>query len=290
MLFRSLVWDRILGLNLFPADVLRKEMDYYKKIQNKYGLPLDNRKEYTKLDWITWTATLTRDRKDFEALIDPLIVFLNETPDRSPMTDWYQTKTARKVGFTARPVVGGVFLQMLYDKATWAKYASRDKTKASGWAPMPKPPTLFTVVPTSQTSGITWRYTTEKPGSDWFKIDFDDSSWKTGTGGFGTRNTPGAVVRTEWNTPNIWLRREFEMPNGDLKNLQLLAHHDEDIRVYINGVLAATATGYTSSYEELLLTAAGKAALKPGRNNIAVSCTQTRGGQYIDVGLVEVRP
>jgi len=110
------------------------------------------------------------------------------------------------------------------------------------------------------------------------------------TGGFGTRNTPGAVVRTEWNTPNIWLRREFEMPNGDLKNLQLLAHHDEDIRVYINGVLAATATGYTSSYEELLLTAAGKAALKPGRNNIAVSCTQTRGGQYIDVGLVEVRP
>jgi hypothetical protein len=286
----NLVWDRILGLDLFPAEVLREEMDYYKRIQNKYGLPLDNRKEYTKLDWITWTATLTQDRKDFEALVDPIITFLNESPDRSPMTDWYQTKTARKVGFTARPVVGGVFMQMLYDKATWAKYASRDKTRASGWAPMPKPPTLVNVVPTSQQNGITWRYTTEKPNDDWFKVSFDDSSWKTGTGGFGTRQTPGAVVRTEWNTPTIWLRRGFEMPNGDWKNLQLLVHHDEDIRVYINGVLAATATGYTSSYEELPLGSAGRAALKPGKNTIAVQCKQTRGGQYIDVGFVDVVP
>src|SRR5205085_865471 len=57
----NLMWDRILGLNLFPAEVVRKEMDYYKKIQNKYGLPLDNRQTYTKLDWITWTATLTQN-------------------------------------------------------------------------------------------------------------------------------------------------------------------------------------------------------------------------------------
>src|SRR5439155_6239689 len=111
----NLIWDRVLGLNLFSPEVARKEMDYYKKIQNQYGLPLDNRKDYTKLDWITWTATLTQDRADFEALIDPVYRFLSETPDRSPMTDWYQTKTAKKVGFTARPVVGGVFAQMLYD-------------------------------------------------------------------------------------------------------------------------------------------------------------------------------
>ena len=136
-------------------------MDFYKKIQNKYGLPLDNRQTYTKLDWILWTATLTQNRADFEALVDPVYLFLNETPDRSPMTDWYFTNDARKRGFTARPVVGGVFLQMLYDKAVWKKYAGRDKTKAANWAPMPKPPVLVTVVPTAQDEPATWRYTTQ---------------------------------------------------------------------------------------------------------------------------------
>ena len=286
----NLVWDRILDLKLFPPDVLRTEMDYYKKVQNKYGLPLDNRKDYTKLDWILWTATLTQDRNDFEALVDPVFLFLNETPDRSPMTDWYETKTARKRGFTARPVVGGVFLQMLYDKAVWSKWASRDRTQAKDWAPMPKPPTLVTVVPTSQTEGITWRYTTEKPADDWFQISFDDSSWKTGVGGFGTRETPGAVVRTEWRTPDIWLRREVDLPAGDWKNLQFLAHHDEDVTVYVNGVKAASAPGYTSNYEELPLTASARNALNPAKNTLAVHCHQTRGGQYIDLGIVDVAP
>lgn len=133
----NLVWDRLLGLNLFPPEVLRKEMDYYRRIQNPYGLPLDNRKTYTKLDWILWTASLTGERADFDALVAPVCRFLNETPNRSPMTDWYETKSARKVGFTARPVVGGVFLKLLYDGPVWKKYASRDTTKASGWAPLP---------------------------------------------------------------------------------------------------------------------------------------------------------
>lgn len=133
----NLVWDRILGLNLFPAEVARKEMEFYKQTQKKYGLPLDNRKDYTKLDWTLWTATLTQNRADFEALVGPVYRFLNETPNRSPMTDWYWTANAKKKSFTARPVVGGVFLQLLYDQAVWKKWASRDKTKASGWAPIP---------------------------------------------------------------------------------------------------------------------------------------------------------
>ncbi len=285
----NLIWDRILELNLFPREVAREEMDYYKKIQNKYGLPLDNRRDYTKLDWITWTATLTQNRADFEALINPVFRFLNETPDRSPMTDWYETKTAKKVGFTARPVVGGVFAQLLYDKALWAKWAKRDKTDAKNWAPMPKAPTVTVVVPAADQSPALWRYTTRKPASDWSKPDYSDANWKQGKSGFGTRETPNAVIGTVWNTPEIWLRREVEIPADKLKNIGLWVHHDEDVQIYINGVLVVTNSGYTTSYDEFPLSASAKAALKPGKNLIAVHCAQTGGGQYVDLGFVDVQ-
>jgi hypothetical protein len=284
----NLIWDRILGLNLFPQEVLRKEMDYYKKIQNDYGVPLDNRRTYTKLDWILWTATLTQNRSDFEALVNPVFRFLNETPDRSPMTDWYETKSARKVGFTARPVVGGVFAQMLYDRETWAKYASRDKTKAKNWATMPtyKAPTI--VVPTArENDNIIWSYTTDKPADNWTQPDFNASSWKQGPAGFGTRMTPSSVVRTEWNSRDIWLRREINLDAKQLRDLMLVIHHDEDFELYVNGALVTKRNGYTTDYEEIPLSAAAMKALKPGRNVIAIHCHQTGGGQYIDAGFAK---
>jgi len=285
----NLMWDRILGLGLFPSEVLRKEMDFYKKTQNRYGLPLDNRQAYTKLDWITWTATLTQNRADFDALIDPIFLFMNETPDRAPLTDWYQTKTARKVGFTARPVIGGVFAQMLYAPPVWGKYASRDKTKAAQWAPLPKAPIVTEVVPTGERSGQTWRYTTSSPAQGWEQPDFDDSNWKQGQSGFGTRGTPSARVRTEWNSPNIWLRRQFELPDIAGQEVQFFIHHDEDADVYLNGVLALQRSGFTTAYETVPLTPGAKMALKTGANTVAVHCRQTGGGQYIDVGLVTVK-
>ena len=117
----NLVWDRVLGLNLFPADVAKEEMAFYRRMQGRYGLALDNRRLYTKLDWITWTATLTGSRADFEALVGPVFDFLNATPHRVPMTDWYWTHDATKTGFQARSVVGGVFLKLLYDEGVWKK-------------------------------------------------------------------------------------------------------------------------------------------------------------------------
>jgi hypothetical protein len=286
----NLAWDRILGLNLFPAEVLRKEMNYYRRVQNPYGLPLDNRETYTKLDWVLWTATLTQDRADFLALLDPVYRFLNETPDRSPMTDWYQTKTGRKVGFTARPVVGGVFLQMLYQPAVWKKYAQRDQTRAANWAPLPVAPVLETIVPTAGTQALSWQYTTQKPTGQWTQTGFEASAWKTGQAGFGTRGTPGAVVHTEWATPEIWLRREFELPTSLTGEILLSLHHDEDVEIYLNGILAAQLTGYTSEYDTYRILPAARASLKPGRNLLAVHCQQTGGGQYIDVGLARLAP
>ena len=125
----NLVWDRVLGLNLFPPAVARKEMAFYRRVQGRYGLALDNRRLYTKLDWITWTATLTGSRGDFEALVAPVFDFLNATPHRVPMSDWYWTHDATKTGFQARSVVGGVFLRLLYDDGIWKKW---DRLKKRG--------------------------------------------------------------------------------------------------------------------------------------------------------------
>jgi hypothetical protein len=109
----NLVWDRLLGLGLFPASITSTEIAFYLKSQNGYGLPLDNRKEYTKLDWLLWTASLAERDSDFQALVAPVHRFLNETPSRVPMSDWYWTTDGKQAGFQARSVVGGVFIRSL---------------------------------------------------------------------------------------------------------------------------------------------------------------------------------
>ena len=288
----NLVWDRILGVNLFPADVLREEMAFYRTKLNRYGLPLDNRKTYTKLDWTVWTATLTGSREDFEAIVAPVYDFLNDVRNRNPMTDWYETTEAKQVGFQARSVVGGVFIPLLGDEGIWRKWTARDRAKNDPrlikWAPLPTPPKITDVVPSSQRSAVTWRFTFEKPADGWMNADFNDASWKNGPGGFGTRETPNSVVRTEWKTSDIWARREFALPAGDTSKLDLLMYHDEDAEVYVNGVLAAKVRGFNGTYDAISMSAAARVALKPGNNVLAVHCHQTRGGQFIDVGLVTV--
>jgi len=109
----NLVWDRLLGLGLFPKEAIEKEVASYPARMNKYGLPLDNRADYTKLDWCVWTACLTGKRADFDRLMKPVYKYVWETPSRIPLSDWYDTKTAHSVGFRARTVVGGIFLPLL---------------------------------------------------------------------------------------------------------------------------------------------------------------------------------
>ncbi|MBC7351776.1 MAG: beta-galactosidase [Thermogutta sp.] len=149
------------------------------------------------------------------------------------------------------------------------------------------PPTVQVLVATSEHQGQVWRYTTETPSENWMTPEFDDSAWKEGPGGFGTEGTPGAVVRTVWNTSDIWLRRSFNLEKlPEHGELALAIHHDEDAEVYLNGQLIKRTKGFLTGYTIVPLTGeAARKALKPGRNVLAVHCHQTRGGQYIDVGL-----
>ena len=118
----NLVWDMLLGMNLFPPSISKTEMGFYLQHLYEYGLPLDNRADYTKLDWEIWTATLTDEPSQFTALMDPIAKWLRETPTRVPLGDWYDTKTGVALHFQARSVVGGVFVKALADKKLTEKW------------------------------------------------------------------------------------------------------------------------------------------------------------------------
>ncbi len=125
----NLVWDKVLDYNLFPKSLRDSEIAFYKTKLNKYGLPLDSRKTYTKEDWSLWTATLADNQADFNALVDPIYLWVNETTSRVPMTDWYDTISGEKVGFQARSVVGGLLIKALADKPLAEKWRARSETK-----------------------------------------------------------------------------------------------------------------------------------------------------------------
>ena len=181
---------------------------------------------------------------------------------------------------------------MTYDRALIKMDADRiTAANRKLYTSPPPPPVVKQIAPTSQEQGFDWRYTVEKPANGWFAPDFDDSSWRQGPGGFGTRGTPGAIVRTEWNTSDIWLRRTFELPaDFKLSDPQFSMHHDEDAELYLNGRIVLKVHGYTAEYGTHPIDKQPQSALKAGKNALAVHCHQTVGGQYIDVGVVDVEP
>lgn len=147
--------------------------------------------------------------------------------------------------------------------------------------------TVNVLTPTSESETVEWKFTTEKPADGWESADFDAQSWTSGKGGFGTSMTPGAKIGTEWNKPEIWVRREFEVaakPKGDLV---LRIFHDEDAVVYLNGTEIANLRDHSTRYLLVELDQKAAEALKVGKNVLAIHVKQTRGGQFIDAGLTD---
>ena len=112
----NMIWDKLWGLNLVPNGAMEREVKYYLTKQNRYGLPLDIRRDYTKSDWIMWTAAMSKDKKTFVKFVEPLYNYMNETESRVPTSDWYDTKTALMVGFKARSVIAGHWMRVLAEK------------------------------------------------------------------------------------------------------------------------------------------------------------------------------
>jgi beta-galactosidase/beta-glucuronidase len=227
----------------------------------------------------TWGYRGTADQADLTRRYERLLRRVWELKDKPGLSAAVYTQTT-----DVETEANGL---MTYDRAVVK--VDLERAAAANRGDFSRVPEAQIVVASSKEKGISWRYTFEQPARDWFKPDFADSEWKEGPGGFGSRGTPGAVVRTEWKTNDIWLRREFSLPEVKADGLYLWLHHDDDAEVYLNGVLATKIPGYTTDYEDVSISAAARATLKPGKNHLAVHCHQRKGGQYIDVGLVEFR-
>ncbi|MBQ7335171.1 MAG: DUF4965 domain-containing protein [Clostridia bacterium] len=112
----NIIWDRLLGLELFDASVSEEEMEVYGEKMNRYGVPLDSRSDYTKLDWMAWTTVMADQPEYTKRVYKSIAAMICDTPERVPVTDWYFTSTAHMRGFQARSVLGGFFINLLADR------------------------------------------------------------------------------------------------------------------------------------------------------------------------------
>jgi len=112
----NIIWDRLLGLGLFDAAVSEEEIAVYTKKMNRYGVPLDSRSDYTKLDWLAWTTVMTDNEKYTKKVYEAIARMICESADRVPVTDWYYSSDAAQAGFQARSVLGGFYINLLAKK------------------------------------------------------------------------------------------------------------------------------------------------------------------------------
>ncbi len=136
---------------------------------------------------------------------------------------------------------------------------------------------------------VLWKYKTAAgpiKDKDWMAPSFNDSKWTTGAAGFGK---DAGNPKTPWTTSNIYLRKAVDFAGLSpeaINGLKLFIFHDEDAEVYINGVKAASFKGFVNGYSLTDISPEALATIKPGKpNTVAVSCRQTTGAQYIDLGF-----
>ena len=109
----NMVWDKVWNSGLFGQEFMDNELAHNMKHFNEYGMPLDSRADYTKSDWLVWTATMCDTKEEFEEFIAPLVKAYDETETPVPLSDWYDTVSARAIEFRNRTVQGGLYMRLL---------------------------------------------------------------------------------------------------------------------------------------------------------------------------------
>ena len=248
----NLVWDKLWGINIFPKQVLEREMKYYLTKQNTWGLPLDSREKYTKSDWICWTASMAADKETFVQFTDPMWKWFNETTDRVPMCDWYYTDSKRMRGFRARSVIGGHWMRVLMDKYApqaeetgWAPQGYKIKTK---WAdevdpqnPLPEYPRPQLVRSEWQNLNGLWDYAITPMSQRSIPTAWDGKILVP----FPLESSLSGVMRMLDKNNYLWYQREFTVPEGWAGRRVMLNFGavDYTARVYVNGTTVGSHTG-----------------------------------------------
>ena len=157
-----------------------------------------------------------------------------------------------------------------------------------------------TLVQDTRDESPVWRYTPEKPPEGWTDPAFDDSGWKLGRGGFGLVKGKGdgsdpylSSLRSNWDTPDLWMRLGFDADQAALDGIRLEIRHSGGFEAYVNGALAARDMDGSGTHSPYPLAAAARAALRPTGNVLAVRAIHTGltdASRNIDVGLTALRP
>ncbi len=283
----ELAWDGLLKLGLFPDELEQREVAHYRSKLGAFGLPLDSRSSSTRADRTMGCASLARNREDFEALVTPLLAALESMRSRGLIAEEWDALSGASDARAAGASVGSFFLRALFDDAVSRKWLARGARGPLNWA---RPPgdVARVLVADARSGEQEWRWTSQGPQSGWTSTEFDDATWGRGMAPFGVRDQANAAARSEWSGAPLWLRRSFELTATPNEELRLAVNHASTCELWLNGVLAARLSGSSEGYVLERVTPEAVAALRSGRNVLAVACTPPSGVPCFDVGLVTV--
>jgi hypothetical protein len=217
-----------------------------------------------------------------------------QAPDGAVLVNEYRERMERLRLLQAGGLAAAVYTQLTdveteinglltYDRQLKAPAAQFRSINDSVYEP---PPAVRVLAPSAMDGAADWRYVTEQPEDEWMAAGYNDDAWKRGVGGFGLDVVPGGVVRTTWQSDEIWLRRVFYYDGQPLTGPRLWLYTSGQADLYLNGQPVGTYPGLWASY--LLHPLGNAGALRPGLNTLALHAQAGAVGHYADAGLIAV--